>query len=120
MAFRFVYGVAHPQCVQQRTQDYGCPFCSIKCRDLLGLRYHLAASHDIFLYEVETGSLTVIWVRRRMEVYDERGNIFCPLTKQFMNSPEKVSTRITLRPSSEQPLGVLHEQGGLSESQASD
>lgn len=89
VAFRFVYG-SEQHCVEQRTQDFGCPFCSIKCQDLKGLRYHLSASHDLFHYEIETTPFVVIWVRRRLEVY-EHGEIFCPLTKQLISSLEKVN-----------------------------
>ena len=119
IAFRFIYGTVQLQCVEQRTHDYGCAFCPMKCHDLLGLRYHLAASHDIFTYELETGTLTVIWVRRRMEVFDEGGEIFCPTTRELMFSLKKVrnSSQLSIL-SSTCCTGALHEQSGLSASEA--
>ncbi|WCJ25807.1 Polycomb group protein VERNALIZATION 2 [Euphorbia peplus] len=33
------------------TEDYSCPFCSMMCMNLKGLRHHLCSSHDLFNFE---------------------------------------------------------------------
>ncbi|XP_071707926.1 polycomb group protein EMBRYONIC FLOWER 2-like [Rutidosis leptorrhynchoides] len=33
------------------TEDYGCPFCLMKCGSYKGLEYHLPASHDLFHFD---------------------------------------------------------------------
>jgi len=90
VAFRFVFDRVHPQCVEQRTDRFGCPFCPMHCKSLLGLRYHLTASHDLFIYELETREILMIWVKRRMDVFEPNGDIFCPHTRRLIDSLEKV------------------------------
>ncbi|XP_071706086.1 polycomb group protein EMBRYONIC FLOWER 2-like isoform X2 [Rutidosis leptorrhynchoides] len=33
------------------TENYGCPFCLLKCGSYKGLTYHLTASHDLFHFD---------------------------------------------------------------------
>eukprot|EP00210_Caulerpa_lentillifera_P006597 g6302.t1 len=90
VAFRFMFDRLYPQCVEQRTTKFGCPFCPTHCNSVQGLRYHLTASHDLFFYELEVREMTIIWVKRRMDVYDANGEIFCPHTRRLIDSIEKV------------------------------
>ncbi|XP_024376716.1 polycomb group protein EMBRYONIC FLOWER 2 isoform X2 [Physcomitrium patens] len=58
------------------TEEFSCPFCSVRCYTFKGLRCHLKCSHALFNFEyLRTGDIPVVNVTVRTEMLGSEGNI---------------------------------------------